>query len=134
MLSISILFFIVFSYFYQDIFSFSQGDKYFNRLNYWYELVKIGQWDKASKLENKLENDDIRYYKDKYLPSAVEKRLKEIYQIKKKTIDDWLEITQMETLLNHRKEAYQAIKEAYKIDPIRSDIEKIYFTFPDLDL
>jgi hypothetical protein len=126
-----VLFFVIFSFYHQDIFSLSSGDRYFRRLNRWYELVKIGQWDKASKLEKKFENDDIRYYKEKYLPSAIEKRLKEKYLIKQKTIDDWLEITQMETLLNHPKEAYQAIKEAYKIDPIRSDVEKIYFTFPD---
>jgi len=126
-----VLFFVIFSFYHQDIFSLSPGDRYFRRLNSWYELAKIGQWDKASKLEKKFENDDIRYYKEKYLPSAIEKRLKEKYLIKQKTIDDWLEITQMETLLNHPKEAYQAIKEAYKIDPIRSDVEKIYFTFPD---
>ena len=112
------------------IFPFSKGDRYFNRLNLWYKLVRVGNWDKAKILEKKLNQDDIRYYKDQYLPQAIENKLKEKYALAIKSIDDWIEIAQLESLQNHSKEAYRAIEEAHTLDPIRSDIEKIYFTFP----
>jgi len=130
LLSILLIFFSIFSYFTQEIFSLSRGDRYYAKLRHWYDLVLQNKWSQASALESKLNIEDIKYYKNKYEPVSIKQRLTIFYQQKEFTIDDYLEIAKLEALLGNNDKAYSAIEKAYKIDPLRTDIEKIYFTFP----
>lgn len=87
-------------------------------------------WQKAARIESRLNIADISYYKSKYEPQSIIKRLNNLYQQKEFSIDNYLEIAKLETLLDNSKNAYSAIEKAYKLDPLRTDLEKIYFTFP----
>lgn len=129
-LSSILIFFSFFSYFNQDIFSLSKGDNYYYKLRRWYFYVGNLNWQKASSLESELNLNDIAYYKSKYAPQSIIKRLDDLYRQNDFTIDDYLEIAKLEALMDNNKSAYSAIEKAYKLDPLRTDIEKIYFTFP----
>ena len=131
-LSSLLIFFAIFTYQHQDIFSLSAGDHYYLRLNYWLKLIQTNRWPQAVKLETKLNSDDIRYYKDQYSPESLQNKLKALYGLENLTVDDWLTIARLELLLDHYAEASAAVERAYQIDPLHREVEKIYFTFPQI--
>ena len=47
---------------------------------------------------------------------------------KNKSADDWMEIAVLFYHLGDKDKALEAIKSAHELDPIREDINKIYFT------
>ena len=103
------------------------GDRYVNRLNRWYELGLLGKWEEASKLEKSLDSADIIWFKEKYRPENLKKQLYEMIIKNNKSADDWMTIAQIQSGLNNKDAEKQAIKNAREMDPIRMDIEKIYF-------
>lgn len=103
------------------------GDRYVNRLNKWYELGLSGKWDEASRLEKSLDSADIAWFKEKYRPENLKKQLNEMTIKVNKNADDWMIIAQIQNGLNNKDAEKQAIKNARDMDPIRADIEKIYF-------
>lgn len=106
----------------------SAGDRYVNRLNKWYSLALENKWDEARKLENKLDLADLKWFKEKYKAENLKKRLNELTIKANKSADDWMEIAQIQGGLGNKVAQKQAIDTAHKLDPIRSDIEKIYFS------
>lgn len=105
----------------------SVGDRYVNRLNKWYELGLLGKWEEASRLEKSIDSADIAWFKEKYKPENLKNRLNELTIKNDKSADDWMEIAQIQNGLNNQDAEKQAIKNAREMDPIRADIEKIYF-------
>ena len=105
----------------------STGDKYVSRLNKWYELGLSGNWEEANKLENTLDSADIIWFKEKYKPENLKKQLNELTIKSNKSADDWMIVAQIQNGLNNKNAEKQAIKNARDMDPIRADIEKIYF-------
>jgi len=106
----------------------SVGDRYVNRLNKWYSLALENKWDEAAKLEKKLDSDDLKWFKDKYKSENLKKRLNELTIKADKSADDWMEIAKIYSGLGNRESQKQAIKTAHEMDPIRADIEKVYFS------
>jgi len=45
-----------------------------------------------------------------------------------KSADDWMEIAQIQSGLGNKSAEKQAIESAHNLDPIRKDIEKVYFS------
>lgn len=106
----------------------SVGDRYVARLNKWYELALNNKWGEASKLEKKLDQADLKWFKDKYKSENLKKQLNEKIIKTNKSADDWMVIAKIQSGLNDKNAEKQAIKTAYELDPIRSDIEKVYFS------
>lgn len=69
-----------------------------------------------------LEADRLLHY-----PENIKKTLSSLVVKSPQTPDDWIEITKIYLQLGNLAEAKKAIVQAQKLDPIRSDIEKIYF-------
>jgi len=69
-----------------------------------------------------LEADRLLHY-----PETIKKTLNSLVVKSSKTPDDWIEITKIYLQLGNLPEAKKAIAQAQKLDPIRPDIEKIYF-------
>ncbi len=106
----------------------SVGDKYVARLNKWYDLALNNKWTEAEKIEKDLDQADLKWFKEKYKAENLKKRLNELTIKTNKTADDWMTVAQIQSGLGNKDAEKQAIKTAYELDPIRSDIEKVYFS------
>lgn len=111
------------------IWPMSKGEKYYRNLQKWYLLANKGEWKKAKRIENRLKSEDIDNFKKQNEAEELEKRLEVLNSKDQKNADDWMEIATIDYKLNKKDEAYVAIENAYKLDPIREDISKIYFTY-----
>ncbi len=98
------------------------------RLNKWYSLALENNWNEANKLEKDLDQADLKWFKDKYKSENLKNRLNQLTIKTNKSADDWMEIAQIQNSLNNQIEQKQALKNAYDLDPIRADIEKIYYS------
>jgi len=111
------------------IWPISSGERYYQNLQKWYLLVSKGEWEKANKFENKLKSEDIQNFVKENKEEELKRKLNQIIIKKIKNADDWMEIAVVYYRLNNQEKAFEAIESAYKLDPIREDISKIYFTF-----
>lgn len=111
------------------VFPLSKGEKYYRNLQRWYLLANEGNWERASKIEKKLKSEDVGNFKKNNKSEELRLRVEEINKRENKTADDWMEIAVLSYRLNEKDKAYKAIENAYRMDPIREDISKIYFTF-----
>jgi len=110
------------------VFPISAGDKYQNHLEKWYWLVSEGKWDEAQKLEKNINPQDILWFKEKNKTEELKKTLNEMTVKNDKFADDWMKIAYIQKRLGKNDEMKESIEKAYKLDPIRKDIEKIYFS------
>lgn len=107
----------------------SRGENYYLRLQKWYLLANKGDWTEAQKLETKLEAEDISFFKKANKPEELIKRLNELTIKSNKNADDWVEIGVILYRSGKQKQGYEAVEKAHKMDPIREDISKIFFTY-----
>ncbi|KKR67084.1 MAG: hypothetical protein UU09_C0040G0003 [Microgenomates group bacterium GW2011_GWA2_40_6] len=106
----------------------SAGERYVARLNRWYSLASLGKWTAANKLEKKLDPADTEWYKNRNKTEDLKIRLNELTIRSDKTADDWMEVASIQGRLQKTDEAKVSVKKAHELDPVRSDIEKIYFS------
>lgn len=111
------------------LYPLSKGERYYRNLQKWYLLANNSEWEKAKKLEEKLDNRDIVDFYHNNKEEELKKRLNEIMIRNQKSADDWMEIASIRYKLKQNNEIVDAIQSAYELDPIREDISKIYFTF-----
>jgi len=109
--------------------SISRGDSYYGRLQMWYYFAKMGDWSTAAKLEPNLEQIDYLDYKINHQPEMLQKQIDTISALKDKTINDYIELAKLYTQKGNNQAAFSAIQKALALDPIRTDIEKLYFSF-----
>lgn len=107
--------------------SLSAGDRYFGRLQLWYLYARSGDWNKAIALESGLDSSDVTLYKSSNYPPELKKRLNFLTVKTNKTSDDWIELTKIQIYLNKLSEGSSSITQGHALDPIRSDLEKIYY-------
>lgn len=107
--------------------SLSPGDRYYGRLSLWYYYAKKGDWVNAHLLESQLDSVDIAAYKNTHDPSQLKKYLNNLLIRSNKTVEDWLEIAQIQNLLGKKSEAVDSVNKARILDPIRDDISRIYY-------
>lgn len=107
--------------------SFSQGDKYYGTLRLWYFYAQKSDWVAANKLQSRLDANDISFYKSNNYPQEIQKKITSLNNQKNKTINDWVQLAQFQLRLNQKKEAISSLDKARQIDPIRDDLNKLYF-------
>jgi len=111
-----------------SVIKISAGERYIGRLNRWYWLASSGKWTAAGRLEKGLDTADTEWYKNRNKAEDLKKRLNELSVKNNKSADDWMEMASIQSRLQKTDEAKVSVKKAYELDPIRSDIEKIYFS------
>lgn len=79
-------------------------------------------------MEKGLDTADTEWYKNRNKAEDLKKRLNELSVKNNKSADDWMEMASIQSRLQKTDEAKVSVKKAYELDPIRSDIEKIYFS------
>lgn len=107
----------------------SYGDRYYRTLQKWYMLANKGEWEKAKALEKYLKAADIEDFSKKNKVEELTRRLDKITAKEQKNADDWMETAVLLYRLNKKDDAYKAIENAHKLDPIREDISKVFFTY-----
>jgi hypothetical protein len=110
-----------------QISSLSAGDRYYGRLSLWYYYARQGDWTNAHLLESQLDPADISAYKKIHDPSELKKYLNELETKADKTVEDWLELAQVQNLLGKKSEAVTSVSRAFALDPLRDDISRIYY-------
>lgn len=107
--------------------SLSAGDRYYGRLSLWYYFAQKGDWINAHLLESQLDPVDIASYKNSHDPTELKKYLNNLEVKPNKTVEDWLELAQIQNLLGKKAEAVNSVGKAFALDPIRDDVSRIYY-------
>ncbi len=100
---------------------------YLGRLNFWQLLVQNNDWDNAATLESKLNPKQVEEYKLSYLPQHLQKKLSELTNQEIKTSNDYIQLAQIQSILGMSPQAIESIKKAHQLDPIRSDIDRLFY-------
>jgi hypothetical protein len=100
---------------------------YLGRLNFWHLLVQNGDWDNAILLEDKLNQNQVADYKLNHQPEQLQKKINQSEINDQKTADNYIELAKNQSLLGLNQQAIDSIKKAHQLDPIRSDIDKLFY-------
>jgi hypothetical protein len=107
--------------------SLKGSTNYLGRLNFWRLLVQNNDWDNAASLESKINPTQVENYKLSYQPQQLQTKLSQLNNQKIKTADDYLKLAQIQSLLGQSSQAIESIKKAHQLDPIRSDIDRLFY-------
>ena len=107
--------------------SLKGSTNYLGRLGLWQLLVQDNDWDNATTLESKLNPVQVEKYKLSYLPQQLQIKLSQLNNQEIKTADDYLQLTQIQSILGMSSQAIESIKKAHQLDPIRSDIDRLFY-------
>lgn len=110
-----------------QLFSLQGSTSYLGRLNFWRLLVQNNDWDNAATLESKLNSDQVENYKLSYQPQQLQNKLSQLNSQKIKTADDYLKLAQIQSILGLPSQTIDSIKKAHQLDPIRSDIDRLFY-------
>lgn len=83
----------------------------------WESEIQRGNFAQAAKIAKRLGEETI--------PEHVQ--LRDLWGKENKTVGEWLKLAQLATRLGQKEKAAEAIKRAWEMDPIRPDVEKLYF-------
>ncbi len=107
--------------------SLKGSTSYLGRLNLWRLLVQSNDWDSAALLESKLNSDQVKDYKLSHQPQLLLDKLILLSSQDNKTADDYLKLAQIQSILGMSSQAIESIKKAHQLDPIRSDIDRLFY-------
>lgn len=108
----------------------SVGEQYFSRLKHWTQAAWSGDWFTARILERSLDQADLQFIKAQIDPVYLEAQIRQFNDKKNRTPEDYLAIAKISLKLNRPTDAFLAVSYARQLDPVRDDIDKLYFTFP----
>ena len=108
--------------------SFTGSTSYLGRLNFWRLLVQNGDWNNAFLLEDKLNQDQVAVYKLNHQPQQLQKKIAQSETNNQKNTDDYIQLAKNQLLLGLNQQAVDSIKKAHQLDPIRSDIDKLFYS------
>ncbi len=100
---------------------------YLGRLDFWRLLVQNGDWNNAIILEDKLNQNQVADYKLNHQPQELQKKIAQAETNNQKNADDYIQLAKNQSLLGLNQQAVDSIKKAHQLDPIRSDIDKLFY-------
>ena len=109
------------------LFSLSKSSLYVARLNLWRLFIDNQQWGLADKQEKYLDSSDFAVYKAQYHPEELKKQLNSLTVKPTKTVEDYIEIARLYHRLGKDSDAQNALLLAKNTDPIRDDINALFF-------
>ncbi len=112
----------------KDLFSLNRGESYSGRLNFWRLLVQNNDWVNAAKLESRLSSSEISDYKFNYQPLELEKKESVLNSKEDKSVEDFIELARIQLLLNQKSNSLDNIQKARQLDPLRDDIDRLYYS------
>jgi hypothetical protein len=110
-----------------ELSSLKGSTSYLGRLHLWRLLVQNNDWDNATTLESKLNPDQVKDYKLSYQPQLLLDKLILLSGLDNKNSDDYLQLAKIQSILGYSSQAIDSVKKAHQLDPIRSDIERLFY-------
>ena len=107
--------------------SFQGNISYLGRLNFWRLLVQNNDWDNAAILESKINSNQVKDYKLSYQPQQLQDKLTQLNSQEIKTANDYIQLAKIQSILGMSSQAIDSIKKAHQLDPIRSDIDRLFY-------
>lgn len=112
-------------------FSNPKGQSNFTgQLNLWYFFASRNDWHNAANFE--LDLNQIETFKKNNQPDKLKQRLSELKLQDNKSAQDYLTLAKIQSVLGLNDQAVQSIKEAHQLDPIRSDLDNLFYSIVDL--
>ncbi len=108
--------------------SLTGSTSYLGRLDFWHLLVQNGDWANALTIENKLNPDQVTTYKLNHQPQELQKKINRLIVNNQKTADDYIELAKSQSLLGENNQAIESIKKAHQLDPIRPDVDRLFYS------
>lgn len=100
---------------------------YLGRLDFWHLLVQNNDWQNASLFESGLNQDQVINYKLAHQPQELQKKIDQLTINNQKNADNYVELAQSQSLLGLNNQAVESIKKAHQLDPIRPDIDRLFY-------
>lgn len=105
----------------------SYGKRYYDSLQKWYQWAAIGNWKSADTIALKLDPPDIALYRRHHHPDELKKIINSLVVAPNKSVEDWLELARVQSILGKKEDAFISLSKAYELDPIRDDITTLYY-------
>lgn len=109
-----------------DFFKINGASHFIGRLNLWYFFASRNDWLNASKFESDL--DQIQIFKANNQPEKLSQKISELQKKNNKDAQDYLKLAKIQSLVGQNDQAVESIKQAHQLDPIRSDLDKLFYS------
>ena len=109
-----------------DYFSLDGQSRFLGQLNLWYFFASRGNWQQANNFEINLQQTEN--FKNNHQPEKLTKLLQELQLKTNKDAQDYLKLAQIQSILGLSQQATESIKKAHQLDPIRSDVDKLFYS------
>jgi hypothetical protein len=113
----------------QNKIQFSKLDgssNFIGRLNLWYFFAGVNDWDNAAKFETNLNQTQI--FKLNHQPEKLFQKINELKAKTNKDTQDYLDLAKTQSVLGLNQDAIESIKQAHQLDPIRPDLDKLFYS------
>lgn len=109
-----------------QFFKLDGGSNFIGQLNLWYFFAKNNDWDNAAKFESNL--NQIQTFKLNNQPQKLNQKIVELKSKNNKDTQDFLNLAKIQSMLGLNTDAIESIKQAHQLDPIRSDLDQLYYS------
>ena len=106
--------------------SLDGSSKFLGQLNLWYWFANQSDWDSAAKFESNL--DQIHLFKLNNQPQELSQKITELQNKTNKDAQDYLLLAKIQSSLGLNQEAVQSVVKAHQIDPIRPDLDQLFYS------
>lgn len=113
----------------KNLFSLSVGQSYFSRINLINYFAVSGNWDKVEKLAKKVDPADTLVILANYHPDKQKNRLNQLIYKSNKNAEDYVQIAKIYFQLGDLTQSLENLNLARQSDPIREDLQNLYFQF-----
>jgi len=107
-------------------FSSNGSSRFLGQLNLWYWFANQNDWDNAAKFETNL--DQIHFFKLNNQPQQLTQKINELQDKSNKDAQDYLLLAKIQSSLGQNREAVQSVIKAHQIDPIRPDLDQLFYS------
>ena len=109
-----------------QFFKLDGSSNFIGRLNLWYFFAKSNDWDNAAKFESDL--NQIEIFKKNNQPEKLSQKVTELKSKTNKDAQDYLNLAKIQSSLSLNQDAIESIKQAHQLDPIRSDLDQLFYS------
>lgn len=113
-----------------DFFKINGQSNFIGQLNLWYFFASRNDWQNAAKFEPNLNQTEV--FKRNNQSDKLKQRISELQSKKGKDAQDYLKLAKFQSAIGLNTQASESIKQAHQIDPIRSDLDRLFYSIIDL--
>ena len=111
------------------LFSLSPGESYFARLSLIDYFSRSADWDLVENLSRQTFPQDTAYIYSQTHPDQIKKKLNYLTYLSNKTADDYVSIAKIYFHFNQVDKSLANLQKALETDPVRQDIQTLYYQF-----